>query len=633
MVRPKHFKLYARCVPPLEAGDYRLTAKQELRGGDAIRDEDGNLVAQENGVTYGTEDSITHVHVKAPRFTLPPDQILSTYPPANAQGSFETRLPQIALKRKTLPWERTVDANADPDRELPWLALVVFADGEAEFMHDQPVDAYAPPSGGAGSMRQNDVSKGTFLKILPSMVNKIFPTRGELPLLAHVREVNINDTELAMGDDDGLYSIILANRLPQYDRANDAPVRYTACLVNLEGKLGDLPHRAEPTDCFSPGFVATVHFGKTVRIPVDTAPLIPALGVSMEHRAGSKDGISPGDRIDAGYEAAHTDVPDPGVPQPFTGMVPMPAAHHIHFPVLAYWSFTCTGSGSFRTLMQGLDVGLLGTVPKQEGAAPLPRPAPETTVTGHVGLPYLTRYGERVRALYRGPMTPHLMERDTTDNGHLPLAHVSDHLRQFIAETREDLSLASGFEIGRLLALSQPSVVAALMRWRREHFGKKRCARIADMALRGIQLFKAVELIPENLGRLLTAQYIRTMAMDPPLKPALARDRVDPGRQPAEFKNLEPKVLFSILSTGLDMPFDSIEQTSITGNMSHISEQQVPVADGAESIATEVAWHLRNRLAAETSDFLNRAQSRSKTDWIDDTIQDAEELQRERHKR
>ncbi len=39
------------------------------------------------------------------------------------------------------------------------------------------------------------------------------------------------------------------------------------------------------------------------------------------------------------------------------------------FPVLAHWSFTCTGAGSFRTLMQGSDVGLLGTLPAG-GSAP-----------------------------------------------------------------------------------------------------------------------------------------------------------------------------------------------------------------------------------------------------------------------
>ena len=40
------------------------------------------------------------------------------------------------------------------------------------------------------------------------------------------------------------------------------------------------------------------------------------------------------------------------------------------FPVLAHWSFTCTGAGSFRTLMQGLDVGLLGTLPADPAARP-----------------------------------------------------------------------------------------------------------------------------------------------------------------------------------------------------------------------------------------------------------------------
>ena len=33
------------------------------------------------------------------------------------------------------------------------------------------------------------------------------------------------------------------------------------------------------------------------------------------------------------------------------------------FPVLAHWSFTCDGAGSFESLMRGIDVGLLGTLP------------------------------------------------------------------------------------------------------------------------------------------------------------------------------------------------------------------------------------------------------------------------------
>ena len=76
--------------------------------------------------------------VSSPRYLMPPDQILSTFPPAMAEGDFGGRLPQIALKRRTLPWERdpggpALDAD-DPPR--PWLALVVIAEGEGALSPD-----------------------------------------------------------------------------------------------------------------------------------------------------------------------------------------------------------------------------------------------------------------------------------------------------------------------------------------------------------------------------------------------------------------------------------------------------------------------------------------------------------------
>src|SRR4030095_5328028 len=114
------------------------------------------------------------------------------------------------------------------------------------------------------------------------------------------------------------------------------------------------------------------------------------------------------------------------------------------FPILAHWSFTCDGGGSFESLMKGLDVGLLGTLqseaakkkrpgcaPEPGGTAaphaPRPRPAAEVTETGHVGLAHTTRVGDQVRAWYRGPFVPSPTPREGggTPQG-APLGHARE---------------------------------------------------------------------------------------------------------------------------------------------------------------------------------------------------------------
>jgi hypothetical protein len=139
------------------------------------------------------------------------------------------------------------------------------------------------------------------------------------------------------------------------------------------------------------------------------------------------------------------------------------------FPVLLHWSFTSTGRTTFASLMQDLDSGLLGTVADDAPVTSDGRqPRLEVVETGHVGLPARTRTGDAVRVWYRGPLVPH----PTADppSGRLPLAHVSDQLRVVIPDGREDVSLAAAFEIGRLLALSHPSSMSALLRWRQRHY-------------------------------------------------------------------------------------------------------------------------------------------------------------------
>jgi hypothetical protein len=126
--------------------------------------------------------------------------------------------------------------------------------------------------------------------------------------------------------------------------------------------------------------------------------------------------------------------------------------------VLYSWRFEVIGPGTFRDLMQGLDVGMFGTV-KDPGHPPL-------TDTGHLRLTLDDRAGVEETAWYRGPLGPFQLTRD-------PLGpyHSADQCRRATPETgAEDVSYACAFEVGRLLAAADPRLAQDLMRWRREGY-------------------------------------------------------------------------------------------------------------------------------------------------------------------
>jgi len=387
MTLPGQFSLHINFLPALQAGKYRVSAQ--------------HTITSPGQPAFASIDPLeSWIEVTAPRYALPPDQILSTYPPNRSAGAFGTRLAQIVLRRRTLPWDRRAAANQPP--EVPWLALVVLADGEAEFKTGIPIAQCV--SAGVNMPDRNDVEIGDAITVSNRIVKTCFPTMDEVTLLAHVRDVDLTDTELALGDDDGWLAVIVANRLPQPGKS------YGAYLISVESQIGNLGHSSFYQDA------------DTATSPPPVWPL-----------------------------------------EPFQT-----------YPVLAHWSFACVGEGDFQSLMQGLDVGMLGTLaarqPSGTKPAPPPRPKrPEVLETGHLGVDSTTREGEAGRAWYRGPLLPFPGTRQQPDaDGKLPLLHTSDQARRIGRNGREDLALATAFEIGRLLALAEPSVVAALLLWRKE---------------------------------------------------------------------------------------------------------------------------------------------------------------------
>jgi hypothetical protein len=131
--------------------------------------------------------------------------------------------------------------------------------------------------------------------------------------------------------------------------------------------------------------------------------------------------------------------------------------------------------------MNELDVGLLGTLDEQQSP-----PLPEVAATGHLALNHRTRRGEPARSWYRGPLGPQPTQRVTPTAGVLPLAHTGDQLRRVVPDGREDISLAAMFEIGRLLTLSKPALVASLMQWRRDLFGAARARELSQLLQAGL---------------------------------------------------------------------------------------------------------------------------------------------------
>ena len=79
MVALGTFVLHSFVKPPVTAGRYELHGTQPMPG-----------------ITVG--EHVADVIVSSPRYVMPPDQILSTFPPAMAEGDFGSRLPQIALE-------------------------------------------------------------------------------------------------------------------------------------------------------------------------------------------------------------------------------------------------------------------------------------------------------------------------------------------------------------------------------------------------------------------------------------------------------------------------------------------------------------------------------------------------------
>ncbi len=405
--------LFDYAEPPLAPGSYRIHAETDVTVKGAVE-------------TLGTDD---YFDVVGPRFNLSPTEVAGVFPPRNGHGPYQDALAQVAIKRRTLPWERPIDAGAphpigDPSDghglgskyPTPWLALLLFEEGEYTLMQGVPLQNVLPKNifqqlGSPSNILCDAVEADL------SLVESIMPSKEELQLLSHVRWVNKDDRELSVEGSNGWFAIVMTNRVPS------PGAKCRACLVSVEQRTDLI--KADPPDSLVPQPVFVVQ----EFAPRDAGPM--TLQTS---------------RLQEPMQA-------PGAAR-LIGVQPAKA----RLVLLHSWQFVCQGTGTFFDLMQNLDVGMIGKV-EVAGEPPM-------TDTCHLPVELQDRGGTQELALYRGPLVPFVLTRD-------PLGpyHSADQARRATPEAGvEDISYAAAFEVGRLLAAADARLAQELMRWRRQAY-------------------------------------------------------------------------------------------------------------------------------------------------------------------
>jgi hypothetical protein len=403
----------------LVVGQYEVTARQTVEK-LKDRDEPPEFTAARR------------FHIQGPRFALAPGDLQMVTPPANQPGNWENTLPSVVLRRRTIPWEVSLDGKLPEPGKIPppWLALICVA--APELSGDaSAIEAPSPVRTGkvaelvntgnptilgpslAGLVSEAELTSDLLLLDLnAALFQSVAPALADLPWLAHVREVNTGQKEILGLDEDGVFSVVVGNRTVQAGAPGGANMVNYLFLVSLEGHQGHLAGATLPS------------------------------GVTT-----------------------------------------------IRFASLAWWKTEVAALGDFIEIMQALPRNGGVNLSRLDAAAAPPPPVtdPEKAADmalnmGYVPMTYRMRSGEQATAWYRGPASAVPTRPDD-----LGPQVFSDKAIRYDPDTGLfDISQAAAWQIGRLLALSDSSFARHLFDWRKSRLEAAASSVTLAATLRGL---------------------------------------------------------------------------------------------------------------------------------------------------
>lgn len=213
-------------VPPLKSGEYIMTASLRSKTlGDSLP------VQQE-------------LWVEGERFAIQEEEICCVYPPAGSRGSFGNSLPHIVFYRKTLPWERSADAQknglfATPSFHTPWLALLQLREGEEKTVLTDTVKNALYPASSDIYVPHLHLRKGeeddmcSYIDLETSLFRTVFPSYEDLPFLCHARKIEpYEKSDDLCGPENEWCSAVMGARMPD---VSEEGRKNSVYLVSLEG--------------------------------------------------------------------------------------------------------------------------------------------------------------------------------------------------------------------------------------------------------------------------------------------------------------------------------------------------------------------------------------------------------------
>jgi hypothetical protein len=404
----------------------------------------------------GTQDRFSvrrQFTVSGDRLSLHAGDVFTVFPPDGSLGDHSEVLPHVMLERSTLPWEFAADKAG-----APWLALLLFRERES-LGGTLTRPAFLREYQGADGPGVWDHLLGTetgWLRPLPRTPDGALIVARAARAAPHPGAAFIPDTA-------AIEAVLDRYRSPQVVTVADLRDA-TAGPVHWPGLGGDLGDHLD-TDRVTVidverRLLATLlpserdlpllaHVRKTPGPPGQPATEV---AVVLGNRLPQHNGISivhlvsvEGRYADGGFNLAGVADDD-----------------YVRLVSLKSWQFACVDPDGDLT-------GLLGALDRDPSTLRLPRrPDPEAErhlEAGLVPLVHRTRQSGTTVSWYRGPLIPCPSPGEIA----LPAPTAESLVRYDPALGMFDVSYATAWELGRLLAVRSAQLAASLYTWKRAH--------------------------------------------------------------------------------------------------------------------------------------------------------------------